>query len=64
MTPLALYVNQKMQALAIIRKMLFIVYGPSSQEQFLMLLLLLLLHLDVLVTIFSAYRFPILFLTC
>lgn len=59
-------------AAAAAAEMLLIVYGPSSQEQFLDRLWLgqlstalrLQPHLDALVTIFSAYRFPILFLTC
>lgn len=56
MTPLALYVNQRMQPHHRLWAIAVAIFGD--------VLLLLLPHLDVAVTIFSAYRFPILFLTC
>lgn len=55
MTPLALYVNQRMQPHHRLWAIAVAIFGD---------VLLLLPHLDVAVTIFSAYRFPILFLTC
>lgn len=56
MTPLALYVNQRMQPHHRLWAIAVAIFGD--------VLLLLVPHLDVAVTIFSAYRFPILFLTC
>lgn len=72
MTPLALYVNQRMQphhrlwaiAVAIFGAVRLRQAGRLKMQLLLLLVLLLMPHLDVPVTIFSAYRFPILFLTC
>lgn len=69
MTPLALYVNQRMQPHHRLWAIAVAIFGAVRLRQagrlkMQLLLVLLLPHLDVPVTIFSAYRFPILFLTC